>query len=475
MKKKVFVCYRQATSKDFVEHLVDRLREMFVVHYDGDHVGAGSVLEMIEKDIDDCTHFILVVDEETFKFKENKEDDYVLNEIECILKKKQYNKKIKIVPILKSGGETPSKEKLKDYKIEKLDFENRESYREGETFDDFFSRFLSDKMECDISIEKRKRRFMWCILAIVLTAIGMWVGTYLQQYISSKTPKLVFAGGGSVANMIKDITNDAIDIKNYSNSIYLDLPSKNAWSLLAEEVMINHTSDSVTNKFYPVCLSALEAEDSAFHKIVIPEKFKEKGTVISYYLGEDTLVVYTNDDSMGENGQILIGELSKKVKEGCTGTSVNVYITQEGSGTYLTYQELLKDTINIDNCKGILKWYDAKLLYKNLNAEEDKFIVLTSKHYTPEDIIGKCKRKVVMNERGDTTLTKAMYLYFAGYTNPEQPYVSIPEEMVEFLKKIKNDTTNVIKPRMHQDSTWIITPLETLMRWEQDGQKSKRD
>ena len=58
MKKKVFVCYRQATSKDFVEHLVDRLREMFVVHYDGDHVGAGSVLEMIEKDIDDCTHFI---------------------------------------------------------------------------------------------------------------------------------------------------------------------------------------------------------------------------------------------------------------------------------------------------------------------------------------------------------------------------------------------------------------------------------
>jgi len=471
MKKKVFVCYRQKTSSDFVEHLVDRLKEMFEVHYDGDHVSVGSVSKMIKEGIDDCTHFILVVDEKTFEFK--KENDYVLGEIRHILERKENekDKEIKIIPVLKPGCEMPSKEKLKEFEIEQINGENGEYYQEHEKFDDFFSRFLTNKMGYNISIEKRKKRFICCFVAIVIGVIGMWGGICLQQYRSSKMPKLVFAGGGSVANMIKDISNGAVDIKNYSNSIYLDLPSKNAWSLLAEEVMINHTSDSVTNKFYPVCLSALKAEDSAFHRIVTPEKFKEKGTVVSYYLGEDTLVVYTNDDSMGENDQILIGELSKKVKEGCIDTSVNVYITQEGSGTYLTYQELLKDTINIDNCKGTLKWYDAKLLYKNLNAEEDKFIVLTSKHYTPEDIKGKCKRKVVMNERGDTTLTKAMYLYFAGYTNPNQPYISIPNEMVEFLKKIKKDTKNIIKPRMHQDSTWIITPLETLMRWEQDGQK----
>lgn len=470
MKKKVFVCYRQETSGDFVEHLVERLKEMFEVHYDGDHVSVGSVPEMIKEGIDDCTHFILVVDEKTFKFDGKEEEkDYVLREIRHVLKQKQEGKNIKIIPVVKPGCEMPLEEELTKFGIEQIEQENREYYKKHEKFDEFFSRFLSNKMGYNISIEKRKKGFIWCFVSIVIGAIGMWGGGCFQQYRSSKTPKLVFAGGGSVANMIKDVSNNAVDIKNYSNSIYLDLPSKNAWSLLAEEVMINHTSDSITNKFYPVCLSALEAEDSVFHKIVTPKKFMEKGTVISYYLGEDTLIIYTNQ-GIGEEGRISICELSKKVKQWCADTTVDIYITQEGSGTYLTYQELLKDSIDIDSCKKVLKWYDLKLAYKNLNAEKS-FMVLTSKHYTPDDIKRKYRPKVVMNERGDTALTKAMYLYFAGYTNPDQPYISIPDEMVEFLKKIKNDTTNIIKPRMHQDSTWIITPLETLMRWEQDGQK----
>ena len=286
--------------------------------------------------------------------------------------------------------------------------------------------------------------------------------------VQKKEQLIVFAGGGSVVNMIKDITKDSVDIKKYSNSIYLDLPSTNAWPLLAEEVMINHTSDSVTNKFYPVCLSALEATDSVFCKIVDSNDFMNRGTVISYYLGNDILEVYTNQ-SIGMEGKILIGELSKKVEEWFADKSVDVYITQEGSGTYLTYQQFMKDTIDIDNFKGILKWYDSKLLYKNLKGN---FIVLSSKYYTPEDIRGrgKCKPKMVINERGDT-LTKAMYLYFAGYTNPSQPYVSIPDEMVEFLKRIKNDTASIIKTRMHQDTTMIITPLDSLMRWEEVNNK----
>lgn len=469
MKKKVFICYRQETSKEFVEHLVDKLKELFIVHYDGNHVSARPVNEMIEEGINDCTHFILVVDEKTFRFEEKEgKKDYVLQEIKQVLRQRQKGKKIKIIPVLKPGCEMPTKEKLKEYEIEQIDLDNREYYKEHETFDDFFSRFLSNKMGYDISIEKKKKQGLWIALAIVLTTIGVWGGTCLRQYISSKKPKLVFAGGGSVANMIKDITNGDVNIKNYDNSIYLDLPSKNAWSLLAEEVMINHTSDSVANKFYPVCLSALEAEDSVFHKIVTREEFVKKGTVISYYLGEDILEVYTNQ-SIGNEDNILIGELSEKVKEWCADKSVKVYITQEGSGTYLTYQELLKDTINIDSCKKALNWYDSKLLYKNLNADNSKFIVLTSKYYTPEDIKGKCQPKVVMNKSGDT-LTKAMYLYFAGYTDPDQPYISIPDEMVAFLKRIMKDKANTIKPKMHQDSTWIITPFKTLMRWEEKNE-----
>lgn len=465
MKKKVFICYRQETSKEFVEHLVGKLKETFVVHYDGDHVSARPVNEMINEGIDDCTHFILVVDEKTFRFEEKEgEKDYVLDEIKHVLKQKQEGKEIKIIPILKPGCVMPTEEKLKKYGIEKIDLDNREYYNEHETFDNFFTRFLSNKMNYDTSIEKKKKRGLGIVFAIVLTAIGIWGGIYLQQYISSKTPKLVFAGGGSVANMIKDITKGDVNIKNYGNSIYLDLPSKNAWSLLAEEVMINHTSDSVANKFYPVCLSALEAEDSVFHKIVTRDEFMKKGTVISYYLGEDFLEVYTNQN-IGNGDNISIKDLSEIVKEWCADTTSKVYITQEGSGTYLTYQELLKEKINIDSCKKALNWYDSNLLYKNLTADNSKYIVLTSKHYTPDNIKGKCQPKKVVNESGEP-LSKAMYLYFAGYTDPHQPYISIPDEMVAFLKKLTNDTTNTIKPRMHQDSTWVITPFETLMRWE---------
>ena len=234
---------------------------------------------------------------------------------------------------------------------------------------------------------KKYDRIIMIVTIILLSGVLIWqlnIG-HATTKISpnpnqSRSPLLVFAGGGSVPNMIKNVTNNSIDIKDYDKSIYLDLPSTNAWPLLTEEVMINHTLDSVTNKFYPICLSALKANSSVFHKIVDSNEFMKKGTILSYKLGKDILKVYTNED-IGEGSEISIDELSGKIKEWCINKSVDIFITQEGSGTYSTYQNLLKNNIDINTCKDALKWYDTKLKFSNLPKH---FIILTSTYYTPK-------------------------------------------------------------------------------------------
>lgn len=299
------------------------------------------------------------------------------------------------------------------------------------------------------------------------------VDTVFVEPDQNKRPLLVFAGGGSVSNMIT--TKYSVEIKDYEKSIYLDLPSTNAWPLLAEEVMINHTSDSVTNKFYPICLSALKANNSVFHKIVDSCEFTEKGTVISYRLGNDNLKIYTSEN-IGEELEVSIDELSSKIKKWCIDKSVDIFITQEGSGTYLTYKNLLKDSIDIDTCKKVLKWYDTKLKNSNL---PDRFIVLSSTYYTPEDVRSNRKGKKVMNKNGRVTLSKEIYLYFAGYREEVDSkvsgttYIVIPKEMVEFLKKINKDNAANIKTKMYQRRKGIITPLDTLIRWEKENNITK--
>lgn len=330
---------------------------------------------------------------------------------------------------------------------------------------------------------KKYDRIIMIVTIILLSGVLIWqlnIG-HATTKISpnpnqSRSPLLVFAGGGSVPNMIKNVTNNSIDIKDYDKSIYLDLPSTNAWPLLTEEVMINHTLDSVTNKFYPICLSALKASSSVFHKIVDSNEFMKKGTILSYKLGKDILKVYTNED-IGEGSEISIDELSGKIKEWCINKSVDIFITQEGSGTYSTYQNLLKNNIDINTCKDALKWYDTKLKFSNLPKH---FIILTSTYYTPKDIADNCNGKRVMgyNKNGREPLSKEMYLYFAGYRKEEdynkdnsgKTYIVIPEEMVEFLKKLKKNNTIIpIKSKMYQREQRIITPLDTLLLWEKEN------
>ena len=471
-KKKVFISYRRDTSSVMANSLAKELKDKFEVYLDKNDKQPGGYLERINDYIDNkCTHFILVIDKETFKFDGN--NNVLRSEIEHALQKLDNNQKFaensfKIIPIVHNGYQKPeSTDNDLEKRISDLNWIEYDETKE--TFEEFIPDVLEmlgyDESEKEKKKKKKKRLLITlrAIAAVALLVLSVFGGTRLQQYNTSKaskipeSPKLIFAGGGSVANLINEIVGDSVFINKYNNSYYLDLPSENAWSLLAEEVMINHTSDSVYNKFYPVCLSALEAPDSVFYKMVSKKEFMENGTIISYRLKhDDTLKVYTNQN-IGHDGIISIGELSNRIKTWYQDKSVKIYITQENSGTYFKYQELFKDTVDIDSCKKQLNWYNGKLLVKNL---DNNYIVLTSQYYTPKDI--RRLNSIMVVDNSGVKITKPMYLYFAGYTNPKQSDITIPEEMVDFMKHFGI----TIKSRMHQDSLKVVTPIDALINWE---------
>ncbi len=484
MKKRIFICYRRATSSYFVERLVEKLRlnNKFDVYYDQNpkHKGSGGLWDLLKEDIDNSTHFVLVVDEKTFQFNGSIEEDMVWKEIDHALKKFEKNKKFKIIPISINGNEIPPKEFLKKYGIENFDKYTfiKADYNDSDGFDSFYSDFIKEKLEYDEPKEEKKKRIWQSILAILGAAFCVFGGTLLQQYITSKAPKiqeppkLVFAGGGSVANMIKMITGDSVDVERYKNAFYLNMPSENAWILMSEEVMTSHTSDSVQNKFYPVCLSALKAEKEDFLTTVKEKDFINEGTIISYKLPyEDTLLVYI--DSIHEKKLynhlppkdriIPIGKLNSNIIEWCKDDSFKIYITRERSGTYHIYQKKFPQLFN-DSVfrKKHVTYYDKKLTKAALENEGNKYIVLSSKYYTPEGIRELDSLMIV--SAGDT-LSKPMYIYFAGrkYISDNQKDIrlTIPGVMVSFFKSIAPKMA--IDTVMIRNNTWkVITPLESL-------------
>ena len=471
--------------------MAEKLKKWFDVSYDL-IMPAGNIEEGINKTIARCDYFFVVFDINTFMFPKYEDvlaKKYIIRELKTALEF-QENNNLKIIPILRNdcnmkdivSQELPSKsdyknnkqkEKIKElindieYVIKNIRTTNGIKYPEDIIADEFFPQLFEfiDSENYHKQIYKEKTLKTISLIVKYGAVVGFTcLSIFLYKYFTNE-PTIVFAGGGSVANMIKNITNNSVDITNYRNAIYLNLPSQNAWPLLTEEVIVNHTYSN-ENKFYPVCLSALMANDSVFHKIIKPNEFMKRATVLQYFLGKDTLRVFTNEN-MGKQDTINIDELSHKVKE-CYKDKL-VYITQEGSGTYHIYQKIMKHIVDIDTCKSNLEFYDKTLLKKNLTK---KYIVLASQFYTPDDIRDLPSKVVVDTDA--MPIMKDMYLYFLGYTKEDINYFSLPEVMVDFLKQIDRDSDNIIRTQMYIKEKMIITPFDSLKNWEREHQNHKK-
>ncbi len=310
------------------------------------------------------------------------------------------------------------------------------------------------------------------VVALLLLSLLLLVG--YNMYSSEKNPMILFMGGGSAANCIKE--RHHVDVKGYSGSMYVNMPSGSVPPILTEELLSPHNSvphmvtrDSINSniEFYPVGIVAKKVDEASFFAICGDrDQVKKSGRIISLYLGNDTLKVYLDKRMLSRishesqlNNRITAEELASEI-----GVYIqngwNVYATSANSGTYATYKSLLKkyDFELVDSLvnRFVEKSSSSSIKCVN-NGVPVPYIILGSQCYKVRDIKYDAETvglNVYDANSGEYAM-KPTYIYFVVYLDNslEDTYV-MPENMVKLLndlnvadlnRKVKNQT---IKPQI---------------------------
>lgn len=298
-----------------------------------------------------------------------------------------------------------------------------------------------------------RKWLLWALLlALPIAALGFYAWNQKNR------PMIIFAGGGSAANFIKALTKDKIDVNDYPNSIYLNLPSEAAWTLLAEEV----NRMGLGNPFISICVSA-DRIDSAFTDSEKTRNLFQNASIIGYYLGEDSLLVFARSDLASkwktDNDTITAEELVKQIDSITTTDSIKnetiarIFTTSKDSGTLRAYQRCISkssftSSINLNQMLDSRKTYiyisnSSNEFYNNLNNPENNhsnnplpFVILGSKYYIPKDL--KPNHRVLFVKLKNIIVSKPMYVYFLAYNNHNNDYCTVRRPIIRFLKTLKN-------------------------------------
>ena len=308
------------------------------------------------------------------------------------------------------------------------------------------TRFVSPEDHIRSLRKWRMTSFLTCMIALLF--IG---GLLLFQSVwRNNKPIIIFAGGGSVVNFIKDHTKDSISIKDYPNSICMNLASSLAWSLLAEEAERTKNEEGGKREFVSICLSADKIDSTFFN-----EKSKSSfynASVLGYYLGEDPLVVYVSKDMLNSSSfhisndtTINTYELAQLI-EGITGGTDKgrIFTTSEHSGTLRLYQKCLSEinsSIRLDSMlikkMTYLFYQNSRLDYINRLEDPDEprlgFLILGSKDYRAENV-PKNNYKELYLKNNSGYVSKPMYMYFVA--SKEKGGFKIKKQVIDFLKDI---------------------------------------
>lgn len=285
-------------------------------------------------------------------------------------------------------------------------------------------------------------------------------GLLLFQSISKNNkPIIIFAGGGSVVNFIKDNTKDSVNVKDYPNSIYMNLASSLAWSLLAEEAERTKNEEGGKREFVSICLSA-DKIDSTFFNEKTKGSFSD-ASIVGYYLGEDPLVVYISKElpnklsiHLSNDTTINTNELVQLIQETTEGTDMGrIFTTSEHSGTLRLYQKCISEidpSIRLDSLliknKTYLFYQNSRLDYINRLLDESSlgYSILGSKHYRAENV-PKNNYKELYLKKDSGYISKPMYAYFVA--SKEKGGFKIRKQVINFLKDIG-------APERLDKSTW---------------------
>lgn len=292
------------------------------------------------------------------------------------------------------------------------------------------------------------------ILRILLFSLLLLVGFLVFSKCQKDRPIIMFAGGGSVAQFIKQ--NYHQDVQNIPNSVYARMPSSHAWTLLVEDIITPPSSedDGAHRKFYPICLSA-EAIPDTFFTNQCDKKLLDSRPVASYYLGEDNLVLYVEANYAKEmgwknrEGTIEVIDLVRMLRNIDKTKDVKFFSTSIGSGTQDLYQKLIsyvdqrdqnnqKDKKDKNDQNDVLSIKDmmdngkvTKYTELSLKTNDSAYVVMGSKYYFVVDTTNLNYHRLTLT-LDDQVVSKGIYLYFNTSKGGDNMF-DIPSEVVDVL------------------------------------------
>ena len=259
---------------------------------------------------------------------------------------------------------------------------------------------------------------------------------------------LVFSGGGSVVDYIRNMTGNAVDIKKYKSSIYINLPSGSAWNLLLEEAV--RWNEEKRQPFVSVILSADRIDslqiDYKVHNI------RSQACITGYFLGYDTLAVYVEKSFAALQGLSAGGALPDSLSTRDfarlvsyaknNSNEVRMFTTNKSSGTLRMYQRVvdkMDSTVNFDRMleTGVsFPFYQdssSDYLYMLNNEERKSYIILGSENY----LAYKAKNFHKFHIYDDGIVQKKeMFIYFMSYKNPGNDEYYFSPKVLALLEEL---------------------------------------
>lgn len=338
---------------------------------------------------------------------------------------------------------------------------------------------FNDSEQPEMPIRKSKRQKTVSISRIWITALAAAVLVLVVAliFILTRPPKtaIMFAGGGSAAKYILQKTG--IDIFDYEGSVYANMPSGNAWSLLSEEYYryVRAGRPDQGPSFVTLCVSAGEADMTALLKTCDSKTFQNEASVVECLLGYDTLTVYIEKnlyhrlkkenivDSPTEISPYQVAALISRWRV------MDIFCTSSNSGTLRSYQKCVDfdKSIIIDT---MLR--EKQLIVFNEASEISDFIVEDSSAWKPFVILGSTSYFVDILEEEqnkiDTSIfysmhvrdtsssyvKKGIYLYFVAFKDiHSKNQVIIPKPIWDFFNRegmaniVGEECLNQIKDR----------------------------
>lgn len=317
------------------------------------------------------------------------------------------------------------------------------------------------------------RRAVAAIIVLLLLITCVVTTLFLKSGDNGPEPSLIFVGGGSASNYLDSCYHyDVRHNKNEKNSLFINMPSGDSYSLLTDWILEHKNSDTLTdidnNFFYPISLSAARATDDHFTRnLKNKSELHNNGTIFSYHMGYDTLCIHIYVRNLDLLPMLQSDTIDAAMLRSLLLQEVTIFTTRDNSGTFDIYN-ILMDSIFDKNptakeARKIFYKEDdmSELDSKRIPEKTNGFVVLASNYYQPRETdsiqpeVSYTYRKCYVKHQGKIQ-RKDMNIYFPALRTGGNKY-KIPTVAQRFIKTIdpKTRLNDIYKTNTIRDTAII--------------------